>query len=245
MDFKEFTLRDGTELRAPMAVPPDTSRGVGQVGYQIFLQDSVKGIMLHMEAINRATKLFFKDNDCLDVLHPFGGLGMAAQCMDKTAKKEFVHSFWERDAECCKALQHLYPESGVFSVKDSFQWLHRNNAGFFDQFDIVYLDPTAMTCKKEHLWAIYNTLAQSKVKYIWFVDSAISKIWLHTKTYSEFFGNPVSNIDMYFIEYNSKLRELGLEILDLTREGTVVYGVVGKKGIFPSPTPLIVDLREG
>lgn len=242
MDFQNFKLRDGTELRAPMRVPADASKGVGQVGYQVFLQDNVKGILLHMEAINRATKMFFKD--CHDVLHPFGGLGMAAQCMDKTANKQFDHSFWERDEECCKALKQLYPESGVFQVKDSFQWLINNGPGFYDQYDIVYLDPTAMTCKKEHLWGIYNTIAQSKVKYIWFVDSAISKIWLHTKTYSEFFGNPVFDIRTYFIEYNQKLREYGLEIADLTREGTVVYGVVQKKGILAELTPEIIDLRE-
>jgi hypothetical protein len=241
MEFTKLKLRDGTELDVPMKVPADTSKGVGQVGYQIFLQDKTDGIKLHMEAVNRASKMFFKD--VRSVFHPFGGLGMAAQCMERTLGRQLLHEFWERDLECVKALKELYPGSAVYTCHDSFRVLPNKEAGFFGKYDLVFLDPTAMTCKKEYLWEIYDVLSNDEVQNIWFVDSAISKIWLHLETYSKFFDARVESIGDYFREYDRLLQQIGYKIVDLCREGTVVYGVVqvAKKGEIE--TPPIIDLR--
>lgn len=242
MEFRKFRLRDGTELSAPMKIPMKEGKGVGQVGYQVFLQENVGGIMLHMEAVNRASKMFFKDVET--VLHPFGGLGMAAQCMEKTLGRKLSHSFWERDENCCDALRVLYPNAEVFHVVDSFRVMRNSGVPPLKGYDVVFLDPTAMTCKKEDLWDIYAMLAEAEVPNIWFVDSAISKIWLHLKTYSEFFGEEVKNINDYFRAYNNKLGLMGLEIKDLCREGTVVYGVVGEYSEGGADVPDIIDLRQ-
>lgn len=241
MDLHSFKLRDGTMLTAPLKVPVGEGKGVGQVGYQVFLQDDVKNIVLHMEAINRASKLYFKDLH--SVLHPFGGLGMAAQCMEQTLGQKFNHTFWERDTYCVEALQKLYPTCQVSKVGDSFKLLASMPKGSFDQYDLVYIDPTAMTCKKEGLWDVWAAMERDKVPYMWFVDSAISKIWLHTKTYTEFFGEAVLNIDDYFAAYDRKLRSMGLQILDLCREGTVVYGIVSACQASPEYPLPIHDLR--
>ena len=243
MDFATVKLRDGTELRAPMRVPVSCGKGVGQVGYQVFLQEKTSGIQLHMEAVNRATKLFFEDVET--VLHPFGGLGMAAQCMEVTLGRSLAHEFWERDAECCKALRELYPKSEIARVTDSFELILAKAPQAIQGYDVVYLDPTAMTAKKEHLWDVYKKLADVSTTYIWFVDSAISKWWLHTKTYTEFFGEQVAGMDTYFKAYDTKLRTLGLQIIDLCREGTVVYGVVSALQATPEYPLPIVDLRAG
>lgn len=241
MEFSPIKLSDGTELLAPMRVPADTSKGVGQVGYQVFLQDKTSGIKLHMEAVNRASKLFF--TECYTVLHPFGGLGMAAQCMEKTLKRELTHEFWERDQECINALRTLYPHSEVLHTHDSFVRLKAAVPESLQGYDVLFLDPTAMTVKKDGLWPIWRKIAQADITYTWFVDSAISKWWLHTKTYSEFFGTPITDINTYFRAYDDLLRQQGLQILDLCREGTVVYGVVS--AIQASPEPLeILDLRS-
>jgi hypothetical protein len=93
---------------------------------------------------------------------------------------------------------------------------------------------------------VWKRLADAGTPNIWFVDSAISKIWLHTKTYTEFFAHPVTDIKSYFEAYNLRLVELGLCIQDLCREGTVVYGTVQPYDSGVSDkliTPEIVDLR--
>jgi len=240
MRLQKFHLADSTELAAPMGVPISSTSGVGQNGYQVFLQDNVRGIILHMEAVNRATKMFFKD--VYHVLHPFGGLGMAAQCMDKTIKDDLNHEFWERDQNCCDALKILYPKSPVYQVNDSFALLAEPRSDF-RHYGLVFIDPTAMTCKKEKLWDVWKNMANNEVQNLWFVDSAISKIWLHTRTYSEFYEDSVYNIQDYFRCYNDKLNKLGLKIVDLCREGTVVYGVV-KPVSAPQPVNLAIhDLR--
>ena len=251
MDFQTITLRDGTQLEAPMRVPmTGNAKGVGQVGYQVFLQENTKGILLHMEAINRATKMFFSNVD--SVLHPFGGLGMAAQCMDRTLGKELHHAFWERDKDCCDALKEMFNGEGkpavyVAHTRDSFADLAAIKSRFFDQYDLIYIDPTAMTVKKELLWDVWANLSASTCPNFWFVDSAMSKIWLHTKTYSEFFGSPVADINDYFRLYNARLWTMGLKIVDLCREGTVVYATVQRKsrsdGDGQPITPCIIDLR--
>lgn len=215
-----------------------SNKSVGQVGYQVFLQQDTKNIRLHMEAINRVcTK--FDMSEIYNVLHPFGGLGMAAQCMDRTLKRSLIHAFWERDPNCAKYLAENYGNVGnVLQVNDSFKSLLEHD---LRPYGFVFLDPTAMTVKKEGLWDCWRHLARSEVKYVWFVDSAISKIWLHLKTYSDFFGGEVTSIREYFYQYHLRLSSLGYGIVDLSREGTVVYGLAqfGAK----NPTPEIEDLR--
>lgn len=241
MNFETFKLRDGTELSAPMHIPMDVGMGVGQAGYQVFLQEHTKNIHLHMEAISLASKLSFKD--VKRVLHPFGGLGMAAQCMNKTLGGEITHDFWERDKNCCIALRELFPNALVMEVRDSFKQLIYLPASMLEKYDLVLLDPTAMTAKKENLWPVWEKLASSGIRHVWFVDSAISKIWLHTQTYTAFFSGKVENIHDYFDQYDARLKKLGYGIRHLCREGTVVYGCV-QMG-YSSNYPLAIeDLRR-
>lgn len=245
MEYTKLVLKDKTELKAPMQVPMTAEgKGVGQVGYQVFLQDmdmGAKDIRLHMEAINRASKMFF--SEVISVLHPFGGLAMAAQCMDATLGRRLVHEFWERDPDCVAALRGLRPTSVVCQVTDSFTTLLRTNKGDFVHYDLVFLDPTAMTAKKEGLWGVWTRLAEDQVENVWFVDSAISKVWLHLKTYSEFFGEPVANIQDYFRGYARMLGQRGYTIVDLCREGTVVYGTVKRSQPGVVGNLAITDLR--
>lgn len=163
--------------------------------------------------------------------------------MERTRNRKFKHEFWERDPDCCEALKELYPGSTVSLVGDSFALLQNLPVHKLFEYDLVFLDPTAMTAKKEGLWEIWKKLAEADVQNMWFVDSAISKIWLHTATYSRFFDEDVKDIGDYFNAYNRKLQALGLELCDLCREGTVVYGVVRPNRDEMDSAPQIVDLR--
>jgi hypothetical protein len=110
-------------------------------------------------------------------------------------------------------------------VKDSFDQLMHPDV-YLENYDCLHLDITAMTCKMPRLWEVYKKATTAGMPLIWFVDSAISKYWLHKKTYTDFYGVPINDMRDYFIAYNDRLRKMGYHIDCLYREGTVCYGMI-------------------
>ena len=219
---------EGVKIILPIGLPkPDKLTG----GYQYWLQEeSLKGVRHHLTATVRAFRKHLTQRH-ERFLHPFGGLGATAQIIDAIrAEKGWpsaIHTFWERDEVCVQSLQD-FGWLDVNHVQDSYQKLTNVD---YDNYDVIILDVTAGTIKSPNMVLIWklirNWIDEDKHRFVWNVDSACSKIWLHREHYIPELGRRVEDADDYIRAYDEMLKVLGIRIWSAWREATVVYTIVG------------------
>jgi len=208
--------KNGITVEVPIGLP---TNGNVKDGYQVFLQEETdKLIRQHVEALTYLPKYVWREWS--RILHPFAGLGVTAQVLDKGTGRQLTHRMWERDKVCYDYLK----EQGynVQLVDDSYKALNRE---VLDGFDAVIMDPTAGTIKTPGMVQFWDAAAAARVPLVWVTDSACSKIWLHKDHYKPEFGRHVEDAEDYLRAYNDFLRGRGYTIVEALREPSVVYFV--------------------
>jgi hypothetical protein len=216
--------KNGIDVEVPIGLPTD---GNVKGGYQVFLQEDTKQIDKHVEALTHLPKYIWEG--WTRILHPFAGLGVTAQVLDKGTGRKLKHHMWERDAECCAYLRKM--GHVVTQVEDSYKILPVHD---LHGFDAVMFDPTAGTIKTPGMLGFWERAATCRLPLVWVTDSACSKIWLHKDHYRLEFGRRVEDAEDYLRAYNDFLKGFGYNIVEAMREPTVTYFVAVREMNVPS-----------
>jgi hypothetical protein len=209
--------KNGITVEVPIGLP--TSGSVKDDGYQVFLQEETdKLIRQHVEALTCLPKYIW--GEWSRILHPFAGLGVTAQVLDKGTGRTLDHVMWERDKECVKYLKNQGYD--VTHVVDSYKKILQEP---LEAYDAIMFDPTAGTIKTPGMIEFWDRVGKARVPLVWATDSACSKIWLHRDHYRPELGRHVRDTEDYLRAYNDFLRQRGYTIVEALRETSAVYFV--------------------
>ena len=235
----KIKLNTGIEIEVPVGLPT-TGKGFRNSGAQEYLKTEAEAAKreVQMRGVHIACQKYW--GDVHSVLHPFGGVGLMAQVIDQTLPHPVRHHFMERDSVCCQYLR----EQGrsVYQVHDSYEELLKMDL----PYDLVMMDQSAATCKEPLIWQVYERLAKEpQVKHLWLNDSACSKLWLHTGSYSNFFGEEILWLSDYLRAYTRKLNVMGWVVDYVMRRDSMMYMVVNRGTAREDDPPVrIIDLRK-
>lgn len=207
--------KNGITVELPLGLPTD---GDVKGGYQVFLQENAKQVEKHIEALTYLPKYIWEGWN--RILHPFAGLGVTAQVIDKGCGRKLKHFMWERDPVCIEYLNNKGYDAKL--VDNSYFSLTDHNLA---AYDAVIMDPTAGTIKTPGMVQFWQRASKGRVPLVWVTDSACSKIWLHKDHYLPELGRHVDDATDYLRAYDDMLAQYGYRIVEALRERDVTYFV--------------------
>jgi len=228
--------RNGITVHIPIGLSMGGKEEMTDGGCQIMLQEDTRMMNEQILAMTHFTKYICPSYE--RILHPFAGVGMMAQVIDKACGNK-SHMMWERDPELVKYLrEHGY--GNVELVEDSYTRLLDSALGVYD---VIMYDQMLGTIKNPYIMEFWARAAKQRVPLVWMTDSAASKIWLHRSHYVKELGREVKDEVDYLRAYNDRLAYLGYVIAEAWMEPSRMMFFAAVKEMNTEPFHMLQRLK--
>lgn len=216
------------------------------VGFHYWYYDNRRAFITYIEYLWRSHWNVLKTMHApARVLELFAGIGASSSYI---ADNISTHCAIDHDKSGMEAFKRVHPKADMV-VGDTYEIAPEILEGL--SFDYILYEHNALTfyraLREEREKKLFDAVMAHKADHVLFVDSAVVKLHLHTKTYGKFFGREIKlpkedGLRSYFEAVSNYLYgHYGYSIMSVTRDGINAGVLLHRK---PPADFDIVDTRN-